>query len=100
MSQKEFRGSWFTGAAFIGVIVAAVAGLLLAIIATARQILANAVKALGLAKEIVENTNPIWDLQTTNEVVGELVEGARAIENHATKLADTLETPAAAAENK
>jgi hypothetical protein len=100
MSEKEFKGTWFSWAALIALIVAAVAGLLLAIIATAQQILANAVKALGLAKEIVENTNPIWNLQTTNEVVGELVEGARAIEEHATKLADTLETPAIAAENK
>lgn len=93
MSEKEFRRYWFSGAAIIAVIVAAVAGLLLAIIATAQKILANAVRALGLAKEIVDNTTPIWNLQQTNEVVGELVEGAKAIESHATRLADALETP-------
>jgi hypothetical protein len=93
MDEKEFRRYWFSGAAIITVIVAAVAGLLLAIIATARKILANAKQALGLAKEIVDNTNPIWDLQQTNEVAGELLTGAKAIESHATKLADALETP-------
>lgn len=100
MSEKEFRRYWFSGAAVIAVIVAAVATLLLAIIATARKILANAVQALGLAKEIVENTSPIWNLQQTNEVAGQLLEGAKAIESHATKLADALEAPPVVAVEK
>ncbi len=90
MNEKQFRRNWFAGAAVVGVIVAAVATLLLAIIATARSILGNAVRALGLAKEIVANTDSIWGLQQTNEVAGDLLGGARAIEKHATMLADTL----------
>ena len=74
-------------------VVAAVATLLLVIIGTARSILHNAARALELANEIVANTRAIWELDTTNAVATQLLEGAQAIENHATELADALETP-------
>lgn len=93
MSEKQFVRYWYTGAGIIVGIVAAVAGLLLAIIATARSILDNAKRALSVAEQIIKNTSPVWDLQTTNEVAGQLLEGAKAIEKHAAKIADTLETP-------
>lgn len=93
MSEKQFIRYWYTGAAIITAIVGVVAALLLAIIATARAILNNAKRALGVAEEIVNNTAPIWKLQQTNEVAGQLLEGAQAIEQHATKIADELEAP-------
>lgn len=93
MSEKQFLRGWYIGVAIAGTIVAAVAGLLLAIIGTARSILSNATRALELANEIVANTRPIWKLDTTNTVAAQLVEGAEAIEEHATEVADALETP-------
>lgn len=97
MSEKEFLRYWYTGAAIVTGIVGVVAALVLAIIATARAILANAQKALGVAEEIVNNTAPIWKLQQTNEVAAQLLAEAKAIEQHATKIADELGAPPVAA---
>ena len=91
MTTKQFLNSWRIGVAVATGIVAAVAILLIAIIATARSILSNAVKALNVANEIVETTRPIWNLKTTNAVAAQLAEEAQAIELHATQIADTLE---------
>ncbi len=96
MSDKQFVRYWYTGIAIAATIVAAVAALLIAIIATARSILTNARRALALANEIVANTRPIWQLEQTNAVASQLLDGARAIERHATEVADALEAPAPA----
>ncbi len=93
MSEKQFLRGWFIGVAIAGAIVAAVAALLLTIIGAARSILNNATRALTLANEIVANTQAIWALDTTNAVAAELLEGAKAIKDHATAVADALETP-------
>ena len=95
MSQKRFLTYWYASAATVAVIVAVVAALLLAIIATAQSILANAERALALAHEIVRNTLSIWDLEKTNKVTDQLKDGARAIEQHATQVADALAPPPA-----
>ena len=97
MSEQQFLRYWYTGIAIATVIVAAVAVLLLAIIGTARGILNNARRALEVANEIVTNTRPIWELEQTNAVAAQLLEGAEAIEGHATEVADSLETPQPAA---
>lgn len=93
MSDKQFVRYWYTGITIAAAIVAAVAALLIAIIGTARSILTNARRALALANEIVANTRPIWQLEHTNAVATQLLEGSRAIERHATEVADALETP-------
>lgn len=93
MTKKRFLGNWYLGMGIGALVVAVVAALLLAIINTARNILKNATHALGVANEIVTNTQPIWALDTTNKVVAEIVAGAREIEQHATQIADTLEAP-------
>ena len=93
MSEKQFLHRWYTGVAVAVAVVAAVAALLLAIIGTARGILTNARRALGIANEIVANTRPIWELERTNAVAAQLLEGARAIEGHATDVADALAPP-------
>lgn len=97
MSDKQFVRYWYTGIAVAAAIVVAVAALLIAIIGTARSILTNARRALALANEIVANTRPIWQLEQTNAVASQLLDGARAIERHATEVADALEAPAPAA---
>ncbi len=91
MSEREFLKSWYTGLAIAMGVVAAVAALLLTIIGVARSILHNGTRALDLANEIVTNTRPIWDLDQTNGAASQLLEGAQAIERHATELADTLD---------
>jgi len=98
MSEQEFRRYWLIGGVAAGAIVAVVAALALTLIATARSILANAGRALGLANEIVATTAPIWELEQTNAVADQLLEGAQAIRRHATQVADALAGPAPAAE--
>jgi len=96
MSEKQFLRRWYAAVAVGATVVAAVAGLLLAITGTARSILGNAGRALETANAIVANTAPIWELDRTNAVAAELLAGAKAIEQHATEVADALDPPAAA----
>ena len=91
MSDKQFLRRWYTGLGVAVGVVVTVAALLLAIIGTARGILANARRALEVANEIVATTRPIWELDRTNSVAVQLLEGARAIEAHAAEVADALD---------
>jgi hypothetical protein len=93
MTEKRILSYWYTGWAIAAGVIAVVAALLLAIIGTARSILANAQRALEVANEIVANTRPIWALEQTNAVATQLLEEAQAIERHATEVADALESP-------
>ncbi len=97
MSEQEVRRTWVAGWIAAGAVAGAVVALLLAVIATARGILANATRALDAANAIVANTRPIWELEQTNKVAHQLLSETRAIEQHATEVADSLETPGAAA---
>jgi hypothetical protein len=90
---RNFVGRWYIGMGIASAVVAVVAALLLAIISTARNILRNATRALGVAEGIVVSTEPIWQLELTNAVAGQLLDGARSIEQHATQIADALEAP-------
>lgn len=98
MSEQHFLRNWYTGVAVAVAVVVAVAGLLLAIIGTARRILDHAGRALEVANEIVVNTRPIWELDRTNGVAAQLLAGAQAIERHATEVADAVDVPVAAAQ--
>lgn len=84
-------GAWRTGLGLAGVVVAAVAGLLLAIIAVARSIESNVQRAKAAAEAIVRHTSAIWELDKTNRAAAELLTTARSIERHATEVADRLE---------
>ncbi len=99
MSERQFVRYWRTGVAIAAAVVVAVATLLLAIIGTARRILHHAERALALANEIVDNTRPIWQLEQTNVIATQLLEGAQAIETHASDVADALEAPQPTAED-
>ena len=98
MSEKQFLRYWYTSVTVAVAVVAAVAALLLAIIGTARSILGHAERALEIANEIVANTRPIWELEKTNSVAVQLLEGVEAIEKHATEVADALDAPVAASQ--
>ncbi|HBY97563.1 MAG: hypothetical protein M5U01_36010 [Ardenticatenaceae bacterium] len=93
MTEQRFQRYWYTGLAIVVAIIATVAALLLTIIGTARSILSNAERTLAIARQIVDNTQPIWKLEQTNRVAAELAEEARSIKQHATQIADTLEAP-------
>lgn len=99
MTEQQFISNWYTGLTVAAVIVVVVAVLVSAIIVTARRILANAQRALAVADEIVENTQPIWELEKTNAVASQLSEGAEAIAQHATEVADALEEATEPAES-
>lgn len=91
MDRRQSPGYWQTGAAVAGITVAAVAALLMAIIATARSIHGNAERILRVANEVAESTRPFWELGDTNFVADRLLEGARAMRQHAVEVAETLE---------
>lgn len=93
MTEKQFLTYWYRGIAIAGGVVVTVAALLLVIIATARNILKNAQRAIAVANDIVANTRPIWELEQTNAVAAQLLDGADAIERHAAEIADGLESP-------
>ncbi len=93
MTEKQFLTYWYRGIAIAGGVVVAVAALLLVIIITARNILDNAQRAITIANDIVANTRPIWELEQTNAVAAQLLDGAEAIERHAAEIADGLESP-------
>ncbi len=93
MPEPRIRNVWNLALIGAGGVVAVVAALLLAIIATARSILGHATRAEAIAADIVANTKPIWELEQTNKVATQLLSQARSIEQHATEVADTLDTP-------
>lgn len=93
MTESEFLSRWYLGLGIAAVIVLLVAILVIAIILVARSILNTAAQALGIANQIVVKTQPIWELETTNAVAVELLEGAQAIETHAGQVAAALEAP-------
>jgi hypothetical protein len=81
---------WFRALAIAAVIVVIAAALLLAVLATAKRIERNAGAALGLVKQIRENTQVIWALQDTNAVARQLSDGASAILSNAWTIAQAL----------
>jgi sensor c-di-GMP phosphodiesterase-like protein len=95
MTESEFLSRVYLGLGIAAVVVLLVAILVIAIILVARSILNTATQALAIANEIVVKTQPIWELETTNAVAVELLEGAQAIEEHAGQIAAALEAPVA-----
>jgi hypothetical protein len=96
MTDAELWASWriWMGLAALVIVIAAV--LLIVIWRTARGIHADAVRALGAAERIRKNTMPIWELETTNEVAGELLATVQQIEQKGGALAAALESHAGA----
>jgi hypothetical protein len=90
MSDADLWAAWRLWLLVAVVIVAAAAALLVAIIVTARGIVTEAVRARAAAESIRTNTLPIWALQTSNDVAGELLQTVRSIETHGGALATAL----------
>jgi len=74
---------WTAGFLLGLVVVLVVAVLLLGILYQAHRILKLARTASAVVAEIDENTRSVWALSQTNEVAGQLLGGARAIDQNA-----------------
>lgn len=90
MSAQQIYTAWMIWLAVGTVIVLVAAALLLTVVVLARRIGALAATALSVVEDIEQNTQPIWLLQSTNQVAGELLAGAHAIGNHAATIAAVL----------
>ena len=91
MSAAAIYQWWFIWLAIAGVIVVAAAALLITIILLARRIADLAATALAVVGQIEQNTKPIWQLNATNKVARQLLDGAKAIEGNAGAIAGALE---------
>ena len=80
MSDAELWASWRMWMVVATLVVVLAAGLLITILLTARKILSEAVRALNAVEAIRKNTQPTWELQTTNEVAQRILNTVEAIE--------------------
>ncbi len=90
MNDQQLWSAWQFWLVVAVIVVALAAALLIAIVVTARAIVAEAVRARAAAEAIRTNTLPIWALQTSNEVAGELLQTVQSIEAHGGALAAAL----------
>ena len=90
MTDADLWSAWRLWLGVASLVVVIAAGLLITIWLTARKILADAVRALRAAEAIQRQTQPIWGLETTNDVAGDIHETVQAIEKKAALLADAL----------
>lgn len=91
MSDAELWAAWRMWIVVATVVVLLAAGLLITILLTARRILAEAVRALNAVDVIKKNTQPIWELQTTNEVAERILKTVESIEQKGGALVSALE---------
>ena len=96
MTSAELWAAWRLWMLVGAVIVLIAAGLLITIWLTASSIVAHATRALKAAEAIRNNTQAIWQLQSTNEMAEEITDTVCAIEIKAQKLVDALQGQAAA----
>jgi len=90
MTDAQLITNWTVGLVIAAVIVVIAAALLLAVLSAAKSIERGAGAALGMVKQIRENTQVIWALQDTNRVAAQLLGGAESILNHAGQIAQAL----------
>jgi len=96
MSDGELWAAWRMWMVLAVVIIVVAAVLLIMIWRTARGIHAEALRALAAADRIRESTNPIWALETTNDVAEKMLETVQHIEQNGGALAAALESHAGA----
>jgi hypothetical protein len=96
MTSADLWAAWRLWMLVASAVVLVAAGLLIIIWLTARSIVTHATRALKAAEEIRDNTRVIWELQTTNEVAGQIRDIVCDIEAKATKLVQALHGQAAA----
>jgi hypothetical protein len=91
MSDAELWAEWRLWMVVATVVVLLAAGLLIAILLTARRILSEALRALHAVDVIRANTQPIWAVQTTNEVAERILATVESIEQKGGALVRALE---------
>ena len=91
MSDAELWAQWRLWMVIATVVVLLAAGLLIAILLTARRILSEALRALHAVDVIRANTQPIWAVQTTNEVAERILATVESIERKGGALVRALE---------
>ena len=96
MTDADLWAAWRLWMIVAAVIIVVAAVLLITIWLTARSILAHAIRALNAAEKIRQQTLPIWELQTSNEVAEELLATVQSIEAKGGKLVEALESHAGA----
>jgi len=96
MTDAELWASWRLWMAVATAVILIAAVLLIVIWRTARGIHTEAVRALAAAERIRANTMPIWALETTNEVAGDMLATVQHIEQTGGALASALESHAGA----
>ena len=96
MTDADLWASWrlWMGVATVVILIAAT--LLIIIWRTARGIHTEALRALRAAERIRESTMPIWALDTTNDVAGDILATVQQIEANGGALAAALESHAGA----
>lgn len=97
MTDTELWSAWWLWMGVATLVILIAAALLITIWLTARSILAHARRALAAAERIRESTMPIWALETTNEVAGQILETVQSIEAKGGALVEALESHAGAA---
>ena len=90
MTADQIYTWWFIWLGVAGVVVVLAAALLITIVVLARQIAALAATGLAVVEQIEQNTKPIWQLNATNHVAGQLLGGALAIESNAVAIVGAL----------
>ncbi len=83
MTDQVLFFYWYIGLIIAAVIVVIAAVLLLTILLIAKSIDRGAKAALGMVRQIRENTQVIWALEDTNMVARQLLAGAQSILSHA-----------------
>lgn len=80
MSDAELWAAWRFWMIVATAVVLVAAGLLVTVLITARRILAEAVRALQAVEVIRQTTQPVWELQTTNQVAEQILQTVTSIE--------------------
>ena len=90
MSDQLVLTYWLIGLGVFALVILIAAALLITILVTARSIERGATVALGVVKQIRQNTDVIWKLKDTNAVAYQLLGGANAILKDAGEIATAL----------
>ena len=91
MSDAELWAAWRVWMVVAAAIVLLAAGLLITILLTARRILEEAVRALNAVDAIRQHTQPIWQLQATNQVAEQILHSVSSIERQGGALMRALD---------
>lgn len=86
----DIIGMWWLTLGIGAVVIVVVAALLTWIARAAERIDTHALEIWSAGKSIAANTVQIWHLQTTNQVAGEILSGAKTIAGVATSIDDRL----------